>query len=191
MALGLHGGGGWVDEAGGDEKKDGKGPGEDDAEDEPDQDGSEGEWAQWREPAREGTESGKRGLGDRGNLLRGGHGFRIAEVSDVRRQVRLRSGFWFAEAVEDGLGGDGSAEEEAGGHAEDEGAVVLVDAVEDADGLEDVEAAEGDEGDSFRGFGAPESDGLGEEEEAVYDESEAEEDGDGLLHESPVLLMKG
>lgn len=88
----------------------------------------------------------------------------------------------FSEAVEDGLAGDGSAEDETGGHAEDEGAVMLVDAVKDAYGLQDVEAAEGDEGDAFGGFGAPECDGLGEEEEAVYDESQAEEDGDSLLH---------
>ncbi len=87
-----------------------------------------------------------------------------------------------AEAVEDGLRGYRSAEDEAGGHAEDQGEVVLVDAVEDADGLEDVESAEGEEGDAFGGFLAPEGDGLREEEEAVDYEAQAEEDGDELLH---------
>ena len=59
---------------------------------------------------------------------------------------------------------------------------MLVDAVQDADGLEDVESAEGEEGDAFIALLAPEGDGLGDEEQAVDDQAEAEKDGDDLLH---------
>ena len=59
---------------------------------------------------------------------------------------------------------------------------MLIEAVEDTDDLEDAEAGEGDEGDAFVGLLAPDGDDLGDEEECVADEAEAEEEGDELLH---------
>lgn len=53
----------------------------------------------------------------------------------------------------------------------------------DADELQQVESAEGDERDAFGGFLAPEGDGLRNEEESVDDEAEAEEDGDDFFHD--------
>ena len=50
-----------------------------------------------------------------------------------------------AEAIKDGEAGYGAAGEQAGGHAEDEGQVVLIEAVDDGDDLQDAEAGEGDE----------------------------------------------
>jgi len=66
---------------------------------------------------------------------------------------------------------------------------VLVEAVDDADGLEDAESAEGDEGDAFIGFFAPEGDDLGDEEEGVAAQAEAEDDGYDLLHAAPPSLL--
>ena len=59
---------------------------------------------------------------------------------------------------------------------------MLVEAVEDAYDLEDAETGEGDQGDAFVGFLAIDGDDLGDEEEGVADQAEAEEDCDELLH---------
>ena len=82
----------------------------------------------------------------------------------------------------EGQEGDGAAGEEARGHSVSDGRIVLVEAVEDADDLEDAESREGDEGDALVGLFAPDGDDLGDEEEGVADESEAEEEGDEFLH---------
>jgi hypothetical protein len=64
-------------------------------------------------------------------------------------------GAFAAQAVEDGQGGYGAAGEKTGGHAEDQREIVLVEAVDDTDCLQDAESAEGDERDAFVGFLAP------------------------------------
>ncbi len=59
---------------------------------------------------------------------------------------------------------------------------MLVTAVDDADELQDVEAAEGDERDAFVGFLAPDGERLGDEECGVAQQCEAEDDCDDILH---------
>ena len=87
-----------------------------------------------------------------------------------------------AHAIEDGEGGDGAAGEQACGHAESEREVLLVEAVDDADGLQDAEAAEGDERDAFIAFLAPDGHDLRHEEQRVAAQAQPKDDGDNLLH---------
>lgn len=92
------------------------------------------------------------------------------------------------EAIEDRLNGDGAATEKTGYHAEEEGAILLIEAVENSYGLEQIKTAEGYERDSLRGLLAPKRDSLRNEEQAVDDKSEAEENGDEVFHSQFELI---
>jgi len=94
-----------------------------------------------------------------------------------------------AQAVKNSEAGDGAAGEQAGSHAEDQGKILLVKPVDDANGLEDTEAAEGQQRDAFVGFLAPDGDDLGHEEQGITAQTEAEDDGDDLLHAAPPSLL--
>jgi hypothetical protein len=87
-----------------------------------------------------------------------------------------------AKAVDDSEEGDRSARQKAHSQADDKGPVVLIEAVYDADDLQDAKAAEGDERDAFIGLFAPEGDGLRDEERCIAEQGKTEDKGDDFSH---------
>ena len=96
------------------------------------------------------------------------------------RDCRRRG--WRANAVDDGQEGDRAAGEEAGSQADDKGIVVLVDAVNDTNDLQNAEAAESDERDPLIALFAPNGEGLGNKEHGVSEQGESEDEGDDFFH---------
>src|SRR5208337_606196 len=76
----------------------------------------------------------------------------------------------------------GAAREQARGHAQGKREILLKEAVDDANGLQDAEAAEGNERNTLVGFFAPDGDDLRDEEQRVAAQAQPEDDGDNLLH---------
>ena len=79
-------------------------------------------------------------------------------------------------AIKDRESSYGAAGEEACAEAEDQRVVVLVEAVNDADDLQDAEAAEGDQRDAFIGLLAPHRDGLRHKEQCVAEQADSKDD---------------
>ena len=86
------------------------------------------------------------------------------------------------DAVDDGEEGDGSAGQKAYSEADDQGVVVLVDAMNHADDLQDAKAAEGDQGNALIALLAPEGNGLGHKEGGVAQKSQPEDERNNLPH---------
>ena len=87
-----------------------------------------------------------------------------------------------ADSIRNGKESDCAAGDEAGDHTDDEGKVVLIETVDDGDGLKHIEAGKRDQRDAVIGFLAPQGDRLWDEEGGVSEEAQAKYDRYDLFH---------